>query len=278
MNKTIGFIGAGNMGGALAEVVCRKLDPSQILVYNPTMSKVKRLADQYHCGIAASSEEIVHRCEIVVLCVNPPIVNDVIAPLLPIFSANKGQGKKQILVSIVGAWSTEELTKLFQKAGISLPIIRSMPNIPIRIGKGVNLFCRNRYIKNEDMERVMDIFSEGGLCEEVPEDLLPAACPVFSCSPAMAYMFIESLADGGVQIGMDRERATRFAAQAVLGSAAMVLEGSKHIGQLKDELSTPGGMTINGTNEMERLGFRGAAIQGVLKAYERQMEIQNNKK
>lgn len=111
------------------------------------------------------------------------------------------------------------------------------------------------------------------MCEYTDEKTLLAATPLFGCSPAYVYMFIEALADGGSEIGLKRGMAIRLAAMATLGSAAMVLESGLHVAQLRDELATPGGMTITSTNEMERMGFRGALIQGVLAAYRRSLDM-----
>lgn len=271
--KKMGIIGVGSMGSALTSVICDVLEPKEVIIFDTVPAKAQAMTDSTGCCVAATMQEVVEASEIILLCIKPQIVDTVLKDLMPLFQAHYSKGERQLLASVAAAWPLADLSAIFQSADIDMPVIRIMPNIPVRVGQGVLLFSNNEFASDADVDDLMKIFAKGGLCEHTPEDLMPVACPVFSCSPAMVYMFIESIADGGVQIGMERDQATRFAAQAVLGSAAMVLDGKKHIGQLKDELSTPGGMTIGGTNLMETMGFRGATIQGIVRAYERQFEM-----
>lgn len=270
----VGVIGVGAMGGALASVICDTIDPAEVAVFDTSADRAREIADMTGCMIASGTEEIARDSEVILLAIKPQIVESVMAGLLPIMKANVEAGKKQIFVSIAAGWTLEQLDKLFTDAGISgMPVTRAMPNIPVRVKQGLILFTSNGNTDGKTAESVRELFQSGGMCVQCEEELLVTACAVFSCSPAMVYMFIESIADAGVQIGMDRVRATSFAAQAVMGSAAMVLDGSKHIGQLKEELDTPGGMTIGGTNLMEQMGFRGSVIAGVVRAHERQFGL-----
>ena len=267
----VGVIGVGAMGGALTSVICDSVKPQQVMVFDTTPTKMQDLALKTGCATASSAEEVVQNCE--VLAIKPQIVEAVMANLLPILKVNQEEGKGQIFVSIAGGWTLEQLERLFTDAGIrGIPIFRVMPNIPVRVKEGVILFSNNEAAETS-AESIVALFKKGGMCVRCKEDLMVTACAVFSCSPAMVYMFIESIADAGVQIGMNRTQATSFAAMAVKGSAAMVLDGSRHIGQLKEELDTPGGMTIGGTNRMEQMGFRGATIAGVIRAHERQFGL-----
>lgn len=272
--SAVGVIGVGAMGGALTSVICDTVDPSEVSIFDTSADRAREIADMTGCAIAPSAEEIARDSEVILLAVKPQIVESVMAELLPIMRSNADAGKKQIFVSIAAGWTLEQLDKLFTDAGIlSMPVTRAMPNIPVRVKQGLILFTSDGNTDGKTAEYVRGLFQSGGMCVQCEEELLVTACSVFSCSPAMVYMFIESIADAGVQIGMDRSRATSFAAQAVMGSAAMVLDGSKHIGQLKEELDTPGGMTIGGTNLMEQMGFRGSVIAGVIRAHERQFGL-----
>lgn len=270
----VGVIGVGAMGGALTNVICDSLDSKEVMVFDTSAEKMQEMVDKTGCTTATSAAEIARDSELILLAIKPQVVEKVMVGLLPVLKENADAGKKQIFVSIAAGWELEQLDQMFINAGISeMPVIRVMPNIPVKVKQGVILFASNEKAAGEVTDYVISLFEKGGMCVRCEEDLMVTSCAVFSCSPAMVYMFIESIADAGVQIGMDRTQATMFAAQAVKGSAAMVLDGSKHIGQLKEELDTPGGMTIGGTNLMEQMGFRGATIAGVLRAHERQFNL-----
>lgn len=268
--KRLGFIGVGAMGGALAAAACRQLPGEEVVVFDVMTEKAKELAAASGCAVAGSMEEVIDSVSVVMFCIKPQILESVLQTTIPFFKKHYDAGEKRVVASIAAGYTLEDLTTVFRSGGMEMPVIRLLPNTPVAIGKGLVLFANNEYATDGDVDELRDMMQKCGMCEHTEEELLPIACPVFSCSPAFTYMFIESLADGGVQIGMRRDQATKFAAQAVLGSAAMVLETGRHIGQLKDELSTPGGMTIGATNVMEKMGFRGAAIQGIITAYERQ--------
>lgn len=261
------------MGGALAIAVCRKPEQVEVLIYDPNSARCGELKGMLDCTVCTCPKEIIEASDIVMLCVKPQTMASVLDDIMPAFAERAKSGKRQLICSIAAGYDLEALTKAFLKEDLKMPILRMLPNIPVSAGQGVLLFANNGYASEEDVNWMMDLMSGGGLCEHVSEEMLATACPVFSCSPAFVYMFIESIADSGVQNGMTREQATRLAAQGVLGSAALVVEGKKHIGQLKDELSTPGGMTITGTNVMERMGFRAAVIEGINKCYERQNQL-----
>ena len=153
------------------------------------------------------------------------------------------------------------------------PVIRLMPNTPVAVGKGMILLAKSEDASAEEVEAVKSALSEGGMVSETEEKYIDAATPVFSCSPAYVYMFIEALADGGVMAGIPREKAQLYAAQAVLGSAQMVLDTGKHPGQLKDEVCSPGGSTIVGVETLEKSGFRGAVASAVYEAYEKTAKL-----
>lgn len=271
--KKAGIIGVGSMGSALAEAICREIDAGELMVFDSIGEKARRMAGMTGCEMADSAKQIAETCEMVIFAVQPQVLANVIAETGRVIAANQGAGRRQIVLSIAASWTIEELEASLREQDVVCPVIRLMPNIPLRVGEGILAFCRNGLVTDEEMQRTMELFVRGGLCEEIQEDQMPLMSTI-GCVPAMAYMFVESVADGLVQCGMARDSATKYAAQVVLGSAAMVLRSGKHIGALKDELSTPAGMTIGGTNLMERMGFRGAAIAGVIRAHERQFGME----
>lgn len=263
MSKTIAFIGAGNMGGAVAEAVCRTIDPAQVMIYNPTAEKSKALAARIGCAVAASAEEAVRSCRYIVLGVKPQIFDAVLRGLLPCLQSCTDE---KVIVSIAAGVSLARIEGSLAEAGLHLPVVRSMPNTPVAVGKGLFLLCPNSAVTDAALAELTQLLSGCGLVEQATEREIDLGMSVFSCSPAFIYMFIEALADGGVQIGLTRKKAQRYAAQAVLGSAAMVLETGKHPGQLKDEVCSPGGYTIKGVHVLEESGFRAAASEAIIVA------------
>ena len=148
-----------------------------------------------------------------------------------------------------------------------------MPNTPVQVAKGLMVMSALPQAPEQELDALESALLGGGVVERISESLIDAATPVFGCSPAYTYMFIEALADGGVMAGLPRAQAQRFAAQAVLGSAAMVLETGLHPGQLKDAVCSPGGSTIVGVEELEKSGFRAAVAAAVVEAYKKTKEI-----
>ena len=147
-----------------------------------------------------------------------------------------------------------------------------MPNTPALIGKGMSALTRNEWIRDEEMEKVMAIFRGTGKAEEVDEKLMDCVVGVSGSSPAYVYMFIEALADGAVALGMNRKQAYTFAAQAVAGSAEMVLETGLHPGTEGQGLLA-GGTTIEAVASLEMNGFRSAVINAVKTAAEKSMQM-----
>lgn len=263
MTGIIAFIGAGNMGGAIAQAVCRGIDPAQVVVYNPTRAKSDALAARTGCAVAESAEAAALACRYLVLGVKPQIFDDVLLSLLPALRERAARGDEPVLVSIAAGVALARIEALLAEGGLSLPVVRSMPNTPVAVGQGLFLLCPNAAAEAH-MDALRALFAPCGLVERASEREIELGMAVFSCSPAFAYVFIEAMADGGVQLGLTREKAQRYAAQAVLGAAAMVRQTGRHPGQLKDEVCSPGGYTIRGVHALEQAGFRAAASDAVL--------------
>ncbi len=260
MSGTIAFIGAGNMGGAIAEAVCNTVNPSQVIVFNPTRSKSDALSARVGCLVADSAEEAVRACNYILLGVKPQIFDDVLRGLFPYLRED------HVLVSIAAGISLEHIEALLSECNLTTPVVRAMPNTPVAVGQGLVLLCPNAAVSEADFSSLVALLSGCGVVERASEKEIDLGMAVFGCSPAFIYMFIEALADGGVQIGLSREKAQRYAAQALLGSAAMVLETGKHPGLLKDEVCSPGGYTIKGVHSLEEAGFRAAVSDAVIVA------------
>lgn len=272
--KQIAFIGTGVMGSALLRAACKSVDPSEIIIYDRSQERTKELAEELGCCAAASSQEAVKSAHYIMFGVHPHHMNSVVGELLPTFKEEINNGHRHIVCSMAAGFAIADINKLFAGGGIhNMPAIRIMPNIPLKISKGVIIFSNNEYASDDETDGLMNILKAGGLMKHLTEREMNAATPVFSCSPAYVYMFIEAMADAGSEIGLTRDVSIELAAMATFGSAAMVLETGKHVAALRDELSTPGGMTITSTNIMEEAGFRGALIKGVLAAYKRSLDM-----
>ena len=263
MKNTFAFIGAGNMGGAIIEAVCRGTEPKNVLIYDRDTKKTAELSARTGCRAYLNVHEAVENSHFVFLCVKPNVLPDALREISPDLKGDK------VIVSIAAGVAKSSIKAVLEAADISLPVVRLMPNTPVAVGKGMILVSPEKDVSEEDVSLLLAALAPGGMTSVIDESYIDAATPVFSCSPAYVYMFIEALADGGVMAGVPREKAQSFAAQAVLGAAAMVLETGKHPGELKDAVCSPGGSTIVGVEELEKSGFRAAVASAVYEAYKK---------
>ncbi len=265
--KKIGFIGRGNMGGALIKGVCKSVDPQQVVIFDIDAVKAVRLAEKTGCFVYNSAKEIAKECEYIVLAVKPQILHNVQSDIIDVVDTDK------IIVSIAAGITLESLAEKYIEKGIELPVIRMMPNTPSEIGEGINIYAVNNFMSAEKCAEFEKIFARCGLVEKVEENIVDMATAVSGCTPAFAYMFIEALADGAVRCGVPRDKAIRYAAQAVKGAAAMVLETGRHPDELKDAVCSPGGSTIVGVATLENHSFRAAAANRVFYANEKNLDL-----
>ncbi|MDO5062353.1 MAG: pyrroline-5-carboxylate reductase [Peptostreptococcaceae bacterium] len=261
MNKKIGFIGCGNMAKAMIVSIIKAelVDPKNIFAsdgYQPSLDDVKT-----RLGIHTTldNKEVVKSSDVIFLAVKPNMYDSVMQEVAPL-----GEGK--IFVSIAPG---KTLDYLENGLGKSTKILRTMPNTPAMVGEGVTAICPNKNITPEDQEALEAIIGTFGIVERIDEKLFDSVVAVSGSSPAYVFMFIEAMADAAVLQGMARDKAYRFAAQAVLGSAKMVLETKKHPGDLKDMVCSPGGTTIEGVAVLEEKGMRSAVIQAMNAVYDK---------
>lgn len=164
---------------------------------------------------------------------------------------------------VIGIAPGKTLEWLEEKSGKPLKVVRCMPNTPAQVGEGMTGLCINDRVTEADLEQVLAITNSFGHTEVVPQRLMDAVSAVSGCSPAYVFMFIEAMADAAVSQGMPRKQAYQFAAQAVLGSAKMVMETGMHPGELKDMVCSPAGSTIEGVRTLEKHGFRSAVFEAL---------------
>ncbi len=273
MERQIAFIGAGNMGGALLGRVCAQTDPRQVALHRRTETVGMAQAAMLGCVWESSGAAAVKGTRYIMLCVKPQGIWEVLGGLLPAMREEAAAGRRQVLVSIAAGVTIAALEEKLAAAGLDLPVIRVMPNTPVALGEGVVLISPGRSATEEDHRGIAALLEGCGLIERVDERQLDLGCALSGCGPAFVYMFIEALADGGVEIGLPRSLAQTWAAQTVLGAAEMALKTGEHPGALKDAVCSPGGATIAGVAALERRAFRAAAAGAVKAAYERSSRL-----
>ena len=256
-----GFIGCGNMGGAIARALSQA---TKDILISDRSGKARALAEEL--GIAyGDNAAIAETCDRIFIAVKPHMVADALAPLQKVLSE-----RKPLLITMAAGL---EIAKLQQYAGTELPIIRIMPNTPTAIGKGVIPYCRNSLVGDDLLAGWREDMGFCGLLDALEERLMDAASALSGSGPAFMYMLIEALADGAVACGIPRAKAIEYAAMTMAGSAEMVLATHRHPGALKDAVCSPGGSTIVGVQTLEKHGFRGAAMDCVIDTYRRNLEM-----
>ena len=230
MKYEYGFIGCGNMGGAIVKAVSKQVDGARICICDRDAAKCDALSAE--CGVSVEKiNDLARDSRHIVLGVKPQMMAAALEEIAPILKARED---RFVLVTIAAGLTMATIQEM---AGGNYPIIRLMPNIPASVGKGMILYCSAKTHLDE-MVTFLHIMKEAGRFDELAENLIDAGSAVTGCGPAFAYMFIEALADGGVMTGLPRAQAMTYAAQTVLGSAKLVLETGKHPGE---RLSPRGG-------------------------------------
>ncbi len=252
MEKKIGFIGCGNMGKAILGGL--------IWVYTPSPDKVAALHDQYGINAAQSAQEVAQVADIVFGAVKPNMMVKVLSDI------TSSLNKETLVVSIAAGVTLDQLARAL---GHDRKIVRAMPNTPSLVNAGMTSITPNALVTAEEVADVLNIFRCFGEAEVIAEAMIHPVVGVSGSAPAYVFMFIEAMADAAVLGGMPRAQAYKFAAQAVMGSAKMVLETGKHPGELKDMVCSPGGTTIEAVRELEARGFRAAVIEAMNKCMEK---------
>lgn len=265
MKHTFGFIGSGNMGGALASAAAKALDPQCIYLADHSWEKAHTLAARL--GAQAADNEAAANCGFVFLGVKPQVMPELLASLKPILA---GRTDDFILVSMAAGVRISHIQAML---GAAYPIIRIMPNTPVCVGEGVLLYDAAENVPQEALEFFTHAMSGAGRLDRLPERLIDAGSAVSGCGPAFADLFLEALSDGGVACGLPRDKAYLYAAQMLLGSAKLALETGTHPGALKDAVCSPGGSTIAGVRALEQAAFRAAVMEAVESAYRRTKEL-----
>lgn len=258
----LGFIGIGNMGSALARAAMKSGE--EVLVYDKDAAKCEAVASDIGAHVSTLGE-IAERCDYIFLGVKPNIIVSVCAELRELMG-----NSSPVIVTMAAGVAISAVESCFP-SGIG--VIRIMPNTPASIGKGMILWCKNRAVSNETVDGFARVMKMAGTLDEIPERLIDAASAVSGCGPAFVFMFIEALADGGVKCGLPRDKAILYAQETLIGSAELLKSTGRHPEELKDAVCSPGGSTIAGVSALEAGAFRSTAINAVVSAYERTLEL-----
>lgn len=263
---SIGFLGAGKMATALAKglVAAGLVQPARLLASDVSAEARDKFAAATGGRSSDSNAEVIRRSRIVFLAVKPGQVKEVLQEVGTAF------GREHLLISIAAGVSLARLAEMLP-AGTRL--IRAMPNTPAMVGASATAFAGGASATSADLALAQRLFSAVGLACPVSEPLLDAVTGLSGSGPAYACLFLEALGDGGVAAGLPRETALRLAAQTLLGTARMVLETGLHPGVLKDQVTSPGGTTIEGLHELEKACFRGAVINAVRAAADKSKRL-----
>lgn len=252
----LGFIGTGNMASAIMGGIIGKkmISAEEIIGADLLASGREKVKEQFGIQVTEKNQEVVEKAEVIILSVKPQFYEDVINQIKDCVK------KEQIIITIAPG---KTLAWLVEKFGKEVKIVRTMPNTPALVGEGMTAMCPNEHMEKEETEYVKRLLESFGRVEVVPERLMDVVVSVSGSSPAYVFMMIEAMADAAVSGGMPRAQAYQFAAQAVYGSAKMVLETGKHPGELKDMVCSPAGTTIEAVRTLEEMGFRSSIIEAM---------------
>ncbi len=265
-NYLFGFIGTGNMAGALVHAACERVAPDKIILANRTAAKAEALAEKFGCAVGSNSE-VAAQSRYIFLGVKPQMMAEVLAQLQPVLA---GREDRFVLVSMAAGLTTARLEEL---AGLPCPILRIMPNTACAVGAGMVTYAANAAVTEGELREFLDGMVFAGTFDRLEERLIDAASAVAGCGGAFLWQVMEAMADGGVACGLPRDKALLYAAQLMAGTGKLTLNSGLHPGVLKDQVCSPGGSTIAGVRVMEERGVRGAVMDAVIAAEQRSREL-----
>ena len=262
LKEKIGVIGAGKIGSAILRGIIRAglVRNDQVMASDASTTLLESVTQELRIKATPNNPEVCDFADIVILAVKPQIVDPVIKEIAAAL------GKTKLLVSVAAGVPLSRIEDHLPKGA---RVVRVMPNIPSVVGAGASCYAGGARATAEDLEKVGSILGSFGIALPLEEKHLDAVTGLSGSGPAYVFLFIESLADGGVQVGLPREVALKLALQTVYGSAKMALESGRHLAQLKDEVTSPGGTTVAGLYALEKGKLRGTIMDAVLKATHR---------
>jgi len=265
LDKKIGFIGAGKMANAFIEglLKAKVIDKNALSVSDVSEERIK-FFNSLGINTFSDNKKLYNNSDIIILSVKPNIIEKVVNDLISIVNKNK------LIISIAAGVTIETIEKILDKG---IPIARVMPNTPALVGAAMSAYSINKYVKEKEKDTIEMILKSIGEVIYIDEKYLDAVTGLSGSGPAYVFMVINSLAEGGVKMGLSKKVALKLAAQTVLGSAKLVLETGKHPEELLDMVTSPGGTTIAGITTLEKKGIRAAFIEAVEEATKRSKEL-----
>src|SRR5882672_376695 len=264
--KKIAVLGAGKIGESLIGglIDAGMVSRDQVVATARHQERLDSLGSRFRVVTTLDNAQAVRGASVVILAVKPQAMNEVLAGI-------RGRVTRQQLVLSVAA--SVDTTFIEKRLGPRVPVVRAMPNTPCLVRQGMTALCRGRFADAHHLETARRIFEPLGRCLILDERHMDAATGLSASGPAYIYVVIESLAEGGVKVGLPRDVATILAAQMVLGASTMVLQTGEHPAKLKDIVTTPAGCTIDGLLELEEGGLRVTLIKAVVRATRRAAEL-----
>ena len=263
----LGFIGTGNMGSALARAAS-KVESNELFLANRHEDKAARLAAELGASVCNNYEAAC--CDFIFLGIKPKGMGELIRSLRVVLEQRKKHKERFALVTMAAGTTIKQVQNW---AGDIYPVIRIMPNTPVSIGEGTILYACSDQVTEQQEKDFLTAMAESGLFVPLGESLIDAGSAVSGCGPAFVCMILEAMADGGVACGLSREDALRLSAQTMAGTAKYLLESGKHPGQMKDEVCSPGGTTIQGVRRLEQGSVRADIMDAVIAAFEKNSNL-----
>jgi pyrroline-5-carboxylate reductase len=272
---TIACIGSGNMGFALMKGIAGTArGAAKIGFSDADGEKAKAAAAALGAAVFGSNAEAAEKGDYIFLAVKPQTLEEVLAEIAPVIRKRQAPvpAPVPVLVSMAAGWTIGRIQTVIGGAA-KIPVIRIMPNTPALVSKGMIALAASDEAPKEKIAALETMLKGAGEVDRIQENYLNAVTGLSGSGPAFVCLFIEALADGGVLAGLPRDKALRYAAQTVLGAAAMVQETGKHPGELKDMVASPSGTTIAGISALEAGAFRSTVIEAVQAAWQRAAEL-----
>lgn len=269
MDRKVGFIGAGTMSSTIINGLINNFKDINKTLYvtNRSSEKAKRLCSKHNINLCKSNIELVETCDVIFLGIKPDIYQSVLEEISSYVTSDK------LIISIAASITIEDVEEYFKQP---VKIIRIMPNIAVTVGEGMIALSGGKNVTKEEIDLVINLLGSIGTVDEIEEYMMDAATSISGCSPAFIAMFVEALADGSVLQGMPRDKAYNYLSQTLIGTGKMMLEKGIHPGELKDLVSSPKGVTIEGVYTLEKRGFRSILMEAV-EACERKMKSLTDK-
>lgn len=261
-----GFIGTGNMGGALAKAVGKSVSGESIIIADKDTKKAETMAEGLNC-VAGTNTDAAEKSQYLFLGVKPQILPALIEEIRPVLSA---RNDRFVLVSMAAGVT---VSKILSMLGEKYPVIRIMPNTPVSVGEGMIEYAVSDDVTPDETDEFCKALANAGKLDNLDEELMDAATALAGSGPAFVYLFAEALAEGGVACGLTKEKALKYASQTLKGAAVMLMSSDKQPGELTDAVCSPGGTTIEGVRVLQNSTFHDTVMQAVTAAYKRAKEL-----